>query len=117
MKLNRDTPLIIKIVLIGGLLAMLLYLFHPAVGQFSIMIKGEPIAEPLIRLAALPTFFAVLFFTGILLVLAFLGIGIMVFLGTLLFLMLGIFFLAPYSWPILIIILLMIVLMSGTNRT
>jgi len=118
MKLNRNrnTHLIIKILLIGSLIAGLIYLFHPTAGEFSVMINGEPVADPLARFAVIPTIFAVLFFTGILMVLVFLGAGLLVFLGALIFMMFGIFFMAPYFWPALIIIFFMIVLLSFDNK-
>jgi hypothetical protein len=51
-------------------------------------------------------------FTGLLVLLAFLGVGMMLFLGALLFAVLGIFIIAPYLWPVLAIIFLVILLMS-----
>jgi len=116
MKRNRNINLIIKVLLIGSLLATLTYLFHPAGGQFSIMINGEPVADPIVHFAAIPTLLAVLFFTGILMVLAFLGAGLFIFLAALMFMMLGIFIVAPYSWPVLVIIILMIALMSFGDK-
>lgn len=81
------------------------------------MINGEPVADPLVRFAAIPTILAVLLFTGILMVLVFLGVGLLMFLGALLFMMFGGFIVAPYSWPMLVIIVLMIALMSlGENK-
>lgn len=112
MQGNRNTHLIIKILLVGGLITSLIYLFHPETGQFSVIINGEPVADPLIRFAAIPTILTVLFFTCILMVLAFFGIGLLMFLGVFLFMMFGIFILAPYSWPILLIVFLVIALMS-----
>ena len=74
------------------------------------MINGEPVADPIVRLAAIPTLLAVLFFTGILTVLAFFGVGLFIFLAALMFMMLGVFIVAPYSWPVLLIIILMMTL-------
>ena len=116
MQRNRNTHLIIKILLIGGLLTSLIYLFHPETEQFSVIMNGEPVANPLIRFAAIPTILTVLFFTGILMVLAFFGIGLLIFLGVFLFMMLGVFIIAPFSWPILLIVFLVIVLMSLTEN-
>jgi hypothetical protein len=65
---------------------------------------------PLIRLAALPTLIVALLFTVVLIILAFLGVGM--FIGGLGLILLGIFFLAPYFWPILVIITLIILVMS-----
>lgn len=116
MQDNRKTHLIIKILLVGGLITSLIYLFHPETKQFSVIINGEPVANPLIRFAAIPTILTVLFFTGILMVLAFFGIGLLIFLGAFLFMMLGVFIIAPYSWPILLIVFLVIALMSLTEN-
>ena len=112
MKRNSSNHLLIKILLIGAFIATIIYLFHPAEGLFSVMINGEPIAEPIVHLAAIPILFTVLFFTGILLVLSFFGAGLLIFLGSLMFMILGVFIIAPYSWPMLAIIFLMIALMS-----
>ena len=118
LKPNRNNHLIIKILLVGGFIASLIYFFHPEAGQFSVIINGEPVADPLVHFAAIPTLLAVLFFTGILMVLAFFGVGLLIFLGTLLFMIFGIFIVAPYFWPMLVIIFLMIALMShGNNKT
>lgn len=117
MKRDRNIHLIIKVLLVGGLFATLIYLFHPAGGQFSVMINGEPVADPIVRLAAIPTLLAVLFFTGILTVLAFFGVGLFVFLAVLMFVLPGIFILAPYTWPVLVIVFITIVVMSlGNNK-
>jgi len=49
-------------------------------------------------------------------VLAYLGVGLLIFLGALLFLIFGVFIVAPYFWPILVIIFLIIALMSFGNK-
>ena len=51
-------------------------------------------------------------FIGILMFLAFLGVGMFMFMAALVFIMLGVFMVAPYFWPVLVIIFLVIVLMS-----
>ncbi len=116
MRQNKNINLIIKVLLIGGFFATPTYLFHPAGGQFSIVINGEPVTSPIVHFAAIPTFLVVLFFTAILTVLAFLGVGLFLFLAVLLFMISGIFIVAPYSWPVLVIILVMIVLMSVSDN-
>ena len=118
MQHNRNTHLIIKILLVGGLITSLIYLFHPETEQFSVIINGEPVANPIIRFAAIPTILTVLFFTGILMVLAFFGIGLLMFISAFLFMMLAVFIVAPFFWPLLVIIILMIALMSfSKNKT
>jgi hypothetical protein len=108
----QKTSFIFKIIVIGGLIATLIYFFHPGVGQFNLVINDEPVADPLIRLAALPTMIIALLFTVVLIILAFLGVGLFIFIGGLGLVLLGIFFLAPYFWPILAIISLVILVMS-----
>ena len=108
----QKTSFIFKIIVMGGLIATLIYFFHPGVGQFNLVINGEPVADPLIRLAALPTLIIALLFTVVLIILAFLGVGLFIFIGGLGLVLLGIFFLAPYFWPILAIISLVILVMS-----
>jgi len=118
MQQTPNTHLIIKILLVGGFATSLIYLFHPEAGQISLVINGEPVADPLIRFAVIPTILTALFFTSILMVLAFFGIGLLMFIGAFLFIMLVVFIVAPYFWPILVIIFLMIAIMSfSENKT
>ncbi|WP_027157438.1 hypothetical protein [Methylobacter luteus] len=112
MKRKKNTHLIINLLAIGMLIAGLSYVLHPGLGQFSLTINGQPVADPLARLAAIPTLLLAMLFTGLLVLLAFLGVGMMLFLGALLFAVLGIFIIAPYLWPVLAIIFLVILLMS-----
>lgn len=112
MKPKRNIALLVKILLIGGLLMVLAYLFHPDTGLFSVMIDGEPVAEPLARIAAVPTILVMLFATGILIVLAFLGAGLILFIGALLFAAVGIGLVAPFLWPLLVIVIVTIILTS-----
>ncbi len=79
---------------------------------FSLVINGEPVADPLIRLAAIPTLLFTLLLTAILMVVAFLGIGMFMFLIAFVFVMLCLLLVAPYFWPVLVIIFLLILLMS-----
>ncbi|MFZ2169341.1 MAG: hypothetical protein WAW61_06830 [Methylococcaceae bacterium] len=112
MTQKQSNNLILKILVIGALIAALVYFFHPGVGQFSLIIDGQPVADPLIRFAAIPAFLIVMVFTAVLMLLAFLGVGMFLFIAALVFVMLGIFIVAPYFWPMLAIIFLLILLMS-----
>ncbi len=117
MKQNTDTYLVIKVLLVGIIIAALVYLFHPDTGQFSLIINGEPVSDPFIQLAALPSLFVVLFFSVIIALVAFFGVGLYIFLFLLLFVFLGIFILAPYTWPVLVIIFATIFVVSlGSNK-
>lgn len=109
---QKNKHLILKTIILGGLVAMLVYLFHPGVGQFSLLINGEPVAEPLFRLAAIPAFLLVILIFGVLTVLAMLGVGMFLFMAALAVALLGILVFAPYFWPVMIIILLIILIMS-----
>jgi hypothetical protein len=112
MKPKRNNNLLVKILIAGAVIAILSYLFYPGSGQLSIMLNGEPVAEPLVRFAAVPTFLLIMILTGVLMVLVFLGVGVFVFLFVLFAGVIGIFIVAPYFWPVLVIILLMITLMT-----
>lgn len=112
METKRNTKLITKVFIIGGIIALLSYLFHPEVGQLSVMVNGEPIADPLVRLAAIPTFLAIMGLAVVLTILLFMGIGVFMFFGTLFFALMICFALAPYFWPVLVIVFLIIALMS-----
>ncbi len=112
---TANRHLIAKILLLGALIAALVYLFHPGVGQFSMIINGEPIAEPWAGLAAIPTMLLVFAFSVALVFLLFIGVSLFFFFAALLFAFLGVMLLAPYFWPVLLIIFLVIALMTVGN--
>ncbi|AEF99260.1 hypothetical protein [Methylomonas methanica] len=116
MAANNNTHLLLKILLLGGVLAALVYLFHPDVGQFNLLINGQPVAEPLFRLAAIPAVLLVMLFVGILSVLAMLGVGMLMFMGVLGFALLGVLVIAPYFWPVLLLFLVLILILSPSGR-
>jgi len=115
MAQQHNTHLILKILLIGGLVTTLIYLFHPGVGEFSLIINNEPVAEPLACFAAIPTLLIALLLMSVLMLLAFFGVGLFIFIAVLGFSMLGMFLVAPYFWPLLVVIFLIILLMSWTE--
>ena len=112
MKNKGNTKLITKVFLVGTVIAILGYLFHPDVGQLSIMVNGEPVAEPLAHFAAIPTFLVLIGLAITLTLLLFMGIGVFMFFGALVFAVMVCFILAPYYWPVLVIIFMIIVVMS-----
>ncbi len=113
---HSNRHLITKIVFIGLLIAALAYLFHPGVGQMNLIINGEPVAQPLVPLAAMTTLLLVLGITAVLGLLLFFGVGLLIFWGALFFGLLGVVLMAPYFWPLLVIIFLVIGLMSIGSR-
>ncbi|MCK9608262.1 MAG: hypothetical protein M0R33_17595 [Methylomonas sp.] len=113
---HNNSHLLVKILLLGGVLAALVYLFHPDVGQFNLMINGRPVAEPLFRLAAIPALLLVMLFIGILSALAMLGVGMLMFIGVLGFALLGILIVAPYFWPVLLLFLMLLLILSPNSR-
>lgn len=115
MQQKHNNGLIVKVLIVGAIIAILSYLFHPGVGQLSIMINGEPVAESLVHFAAIPTFLVIMIITGVLTILLFLGVGVFMFLFAMFVALIGIFIMAPYFWPVLVIVLLMIVLMTVDN--
>jgi len=115
MQQKRNKKLIVKVLIVGAVIAILSYLFHPGVGQLSVMLNGEPVAEPLVRFAAVPTFLLIMIVTGVLMVLLFLGVGVFMFLFAMCIALVGVFIMAPYFWPVLVIILLMTTLMTVGN--
>jgi len=117
MKHNWNSSFIVKVVLLGLFVGLLLYLLHPAQGQFMMVINGEPVSDSVAQFAALPTLLAALFFTAVLSVLAFFGVGLFIFMVALLFMLLAIFMIAPYAWPLLLVvfIIILIVLFGRKN--
>ncbi|MDO9049801.1 MAG: hypothetical protein Q7U66_18980 [Methylobacter sp.] len=112
MQKKHNKKLIVKVLTVGAVIAILSYLFHPGVGQLSVMLNGEPVAEPLVRFAAGPTFLLIMIITGVLMVLLFLGVGVFMLLFAMFVALVGIFIMAPYFWPVLVIILLVITLIT-----
>ncbi|WP_411728248.1 hypothetical protein [Methyloglobulus sp.] len=118
MEYKRNIKLITKVLTVGAVIAVLSYLFHPEVGQLSVMFNGQPIADPLVRFAAIPTFLVVMGLAVVLTILLFMGIGVFMFFGALFFALMVCFVMAPYFWPVLVIIFLIIALMSlGHEKT
>lgn len=116
MNSQRNNSLITKVLLIGIVIAVLSYLFHPDAGHILVSFNGQPVADPLVRFAAIPSFLVVLCLTGLLMLLLFLGVGIMMFMGALLF-SLGLdVFIVPYFWPVLVIIFLIIMITSVNHH-
>jgi hypothetical protein len=113
---QRNNKLITKVLIVGLVIAILSYLFHPDVGQFSIMMNGEPVADPLVRFAAIPTFLVVILITGVLMFLLFLGVGVFIFMAAIFMAFVGIAVAEPFFWPILLIIFLIITLMSFSHN-
>jgi len=107
--------LLLKTLLLGSLLAGMVYFFHPEVGQFNLLINGQPVADPLYRLAAIPVLLSVAVLIGVLAALAIMGVGMLIFFTALGFALLGIFLVAPYSWPILLLFCLMMLAMSSNG--
>lgn len=115
MAVNRNNKLIIKVLIVGVVVAVLSYLFHPEVGQLNLIINGQPVAEPIVRFAAIPTFLIIIGLTSILMVLLFFGFGMLLFLGALIFTLTLCLVMAPYFWPVLAVIFLIIVTMSFSH--
>ena len=113
MSAKPNHHLLLKILILGGLVATLIYLFHPGVGQFSLLINGRPVAEPVFRLAAIPAVLLVMLFIGILSVLAMFGVGMFIFMGALGFALLSIIIIAPYFWPVLLVLFMIVLIMSS----
>ena len=109
---SRKSGLILKIVLLGLLLALLAYVFHPDGGHVSLTIDGAPVTDPLARIAAVPAFLAILLLTGILAVLVILGAGTILLIGFVLLGAAGIALAVPTFWPVLIIVILAVSLAS-----
>jgi hypothetical protein len=115
MEHQRNTKLITKVLIVGLAIAIFSYLFHPDVGQFSIMMNGEPVADPLVRFTAIPTFLVIMLFTGVLMVLLFLGVGVFIFIAALFIAFVGLAVAMPFFWPVLLIIFLIIALTSFSH--
>jgi len=112
MEQQRNHKLITKVLMAGLVIALLRYLFHPDAGHFSIMMNGQPVADPLVRFAAIPSLIVIMLFTAALMVMLFLGVGMFIFTAALFIGFIGLAFAEPFFWPVLLIIFLVIALMS-----
>jgi hypothetical protein len=112
MSAQGNHTLISKVLIVGLLIAIGSYLFHPEVGQFSLMWNGAPVATPWLNFAALPTALVIMLITGLLMVLLFLGVGIFLFISAGFLALLAIFILVPFFWPILLIMFLLMAVFS-----
>ncbi len=113
---GKKSGLILKIVLLGLLLALLAYLFHPDGGHVSLTINGEPVTDPLARIAAVPAFLAILLLTGLLAGLVILGMSTFLLIGLVLLGAAGIALAVPTFWPVLVIVILAVSLASLGGR-
>lgn len=113
---GKRTDLLLKIILVGLLLALLAYAFHPAVGHLSLTINGEPVADPLARVAVMPAILVILLLTGVLAGLVMLGVGSLLLIALALAGALGILIVLPYFWPVLAIVVLAIGLASLDSK-
>lgn len=109
----KNRHLIINLLIADCLIAFLAYLFHLDVGQFSLTINGKPVAEPLARLAALPTLLMVILLTALLTLLLFFGAELFLFLGGLCLSLLFFAFMAPFFWTVLLIVFVLIAFISS----
>lgn len=109
---KRGKWLVVKVMVIGLLIATLSYLFHPDIAQFSLTMNGAPLAESTARFAALPTFLVILVLAAVMTLLFFLEIGFFILFGSFLLGFIVLAILAPYLWPVLVIIFLIIAIMS-----
>jgi hypothetical protein len=112
MKTQGNHSLITKVLIVGLLVAICSYLFHPDVGQFSLMWNGEPIATPWLRFAAVPSVLVIMLITGLLMILLFLGVGVFLFMGAVFLALLGIFIIVPFFWPVLLMMFLLMAVLS-----
>lgn len=112
MNYSHNHNLISKVLVVGIFIAALIYLLHPDIGQLSVIINGKLVADPVSRFAAVPTMLLALAISLFLGLLLFFGVGLFIFFGALCFAVFGMVILAPYFWPVLLIIFLVIALES-----
>jgi len=116
MEHQGKSKLMTKVFIVGLVIAIFSYLFHPDVGQFSLMMNGTPVANPLVHFAAIPTFLVIMLITSVVMVLLFLGVGVFLFMTAAFIALLGIAIVVPFFWPILLIIFLITALTSFSPK-
>jgi hypothetical protein len=112
MEHQGKSKLMKKVFIVGLVIAIFSYLFHPDVGRFSLMMNGTPVAGPLVHFAAIPTFLVIMLITSVVMVLLFLGVGVFITIAAIFTALLMIAFVVPFFWPILLIIFLITALTS-----
>lgn len=116
MEHQGKSKLMTKVFIVGLVIAIFSYLFHPDVGQFSIMMNGAPVANPLVHFAAIPTFLVIMLITSVVMVLLFLGVGVFITMAAIFIALLMIAIVVPFFWPILLIIFLITALTSFSPK-
>lgn len=109
---THNHPLITTVFVMGIIIALFSYLFHPDVGVLTLMVNGQPMDNAFIRFAAIPGALVILLICGILVALLLFGVGVMMFLAALFIGLLGVFLIAPFFWPFLVVIFVLFALMS-----
>lgn len=95
-----------KVILLGVLLIILLYLFHPVTGNMHMTINGEQVTGPLAELAAFPMSLGILVFSGLLAALIFLGAGTLFLVMMAIIGFTALFVFMPFLAPFIIVGLL-----------
>lgn len=113
---KKNNRLLLILAITGVFIAVLIYLFHSETGQFEVLLNGQPVSEPLIFIGAVPAIFVVLVGTAVLMFMTFMGVGLMLFVGAMFFLFFGIFLLLPFSWPVLLFVFLIIIVLTFDNN-
>ncbi len=108
MNKNHNKIRLLLLAVVGVFISVLVFLFHSETGQFEILVNGQPVSEPLLLIGVIPAIFVVLSGTAVLMLMTFFGVGMMVFLAGVFFLLFGIFLFIPFAWPVLIFIFLII---------
>lgn len=104
--------LILRILLIGGLFALLSFLFHPHTGNLHITLNGDELTSPISQTAAIPLFMGIFCFALLLAVIAFLGAGTLVLIIFIFFGFVGLSVMAPFLLPFMFVALLVYVALS-----
>jgi len=104
--------LILRILLIGGLFAVLSFLFHPHTGNLNISLNGNQLTSPFAQLAAIPLLMGIFCFALLLGVFAFLGASTLLLIFFVFAGFAGLSVMAPFLIPFMFVALLVYVALS-----
>ena len=113
--MQQNHHLLKAVLIMGAIIAILSYLFHPDVGIFKLFVNGQPVDNTLVQFAAIPSVLVVMGIISGLAILLFFGVGLVMFMIALFFGLFGVFLIVPFFWPVLVVIFLMFVLLSTSS--
>ena len=104
--------LMLRILLVGGLFALLSFLFHPYTGHLNISLNGNQLTSPVAQVAAIPMLMGIFCFALLLAAFVFLGASTLILIFFIFAGFAGLSVMAPFLIPFMFVALLVYVALS-----